>query len=267
MRLFHDPYHGFAGPANTASTSKRYRPRIHPGPSSRSRNIEPLWSHGGSTEEAVQPQPQRASLTTKQLIRLYQDLNDQYVALTERELPTPISLNGWSAHDLRAYFNSDGQTLPRHLLSPRSPGEARGRTMTQRPPMDAVTAAVKLQSIFRGWMVRGSEVSATLKKRRLELNGIVCAAVEATNKFEPWVFDLELESKKVAGVPVPLIEYEETLLRQQLKLDGLQSCGPAADIMRHWRKQASCQLQERLNQVDTCREVWRRVQAQAASVA
>jgi len=110
-------------------------------------------------------------------------------------------------------------------------------------------------------MVRRLNVSAALKRRKIELDGIVCAAVEATNRFEPWVFDLALESKKVAGVPVPLIEYEETLLRQQLKLDGLQSCGPTADIMRHWRRQANSRLQERLNEVDACREEWRRVEA------
>jgi len=256
--LFDNPY-GF-GRFQRPATSERYRRTTnkHAAPASRVGTTEQLQ------RESLRPRRQ-ASLTNIQKIRLYNDLNDQYVALTGRELPSPSSLEGWSARDIQAYFNSNGHTLPRHLLSPQSPRTPQpapvGRMTPRRPRIDPATAAVKIQSVLRGWMVRRLNVSAALKRRKIELDGIVCAAVEATNRFEPWVFDLALESKKVAGVPVPLIEYEETLLRQQLKLDGLQSCGPTADIMRHWRRQANSRLQERLNEVDACREEWRRVEA------
>lgn len=120
-------------------------------------------------------------------------------------------------------------------------------------------------------MVRRCKVSSALKRRKLELGEIVTSAAKATDQFEPWVFDLcnkaVVQSKKVGGVPVPLIEYEETLLREQLKLDGMSSSGPGADIMRHWRKQANHKLQERLDEVDACRDEWRRVEQAAATVA
>ena len=110
-------------------------------------------------------------------------------------------------------------------------------------------AALKIQATVRGWIVKRQHNCIGLKARKAELDLVLTKAAEESTKFEPWVFDHSLEAKKVNGVPVPLIEYEEKLLRHQLKLDGMQSSGPAAGVMRHWRKKANCALQARLDLV------------------
>merc|ERR1712178_530017 len=112
--------------------------------------------------------------------------------------------------------------------------------------------------------VRRQDIPSSLKLRRAELDAVLAAAAEHTAKFEPWVFEKDLEAKHVNGVPVPLIEYEESLLRQQLKLDGMQSCGLGADVVRHWRRKANSALQARLDLVDSCRAEWQDIAATAA---
>jgi len=150
----------------------------------------------------------------------------------------------------------------------KDPHAVARRMMTARRQARAMApeaAALKIQATVRGWIVKRQHTCIALKARKAELDLVLTEAAEETTKFEPWVFDHSLEAKKVNGVPVPLIEYEEKLLRHQLKLDGMQSSGPAAGVMRHWRKKANCALQARLDLVDTCREGWQ--QMKAAEVA
>jgi hypothetical protein len=141
--------------------------------------------------------------------------------------------------------------------------EVRGKEELSMTPN---TAAVKLQSLYRGVRLRRENVCEALRERRAELEEVLSSADAETERFEPWVFDEKLEAKQLQGVPVPLIEYEEKLLRLQLKLDGLQSSGPASDIMRQWRRQVNTKLQQRLQRLDVCREGWR-VKHAAAAVA
>jgi len=297
--FFQNPYHasGFTTPryAHTAKPSTRKQRNTNKLPPQWQRNMNLLKSMGASTEEATEAlrdnqgnfdralrqinasrarartssTPRRRHRTgngmtttgatqSLQLRRLFDELNDQYSDHTGQELASPTSFQGWTRDDVYRYVQSDGSELPPHL-----------RPAKQQLAPEA--AAVKLQAVYRGWVVRRSGIPSALKKRKLELSQIAGLAAEATKKFEPWVFDLSsqtmLESKQVAGVPVPLIEYEEMLLREQLKLDGMMSCGLAADVMRSWRKKANCQLQDKLNQIDACREEWRQSHREAASVA
>jgi hypothetical protein len=129
------------------------------------------------------------------------------------------------------------------------------------------TAVVKLQSVWRGHALRSTGVSQRLKKRRTELDAVWSAAEAEAVRFEPWVFEEGLEAKQLNGIPVPLIEYEEKLLQQQLKLDGMQSSGAGSDVMRHWRRAVNSKLQAKLNRVDACREEWQRAGQIAAATA
>eukprot|EP00656_Telonema_subtile_P037372 TRINITY_DN4157_c0_g1_i1.p1 TRINITY_DN4157_c0_g1~~TRINITY_DN4157_c0_g1_i1.p1 ORF type:complete len:238 (+),score=40.31 TRINITY_DN4157_c0_g1_i1:203-916(+) len=137
----------------------------------------------------------------------------------------------------------------------------------QPTPPSSSTAAVKIQSAFRGHCVRAQAVLESLKTRRGELEDVLCAVGEETEKFEPWVFDPSLESKQLRGVPVPLLEYEEKILQQQLRLDGMQSSGPAASVMRQLRKHVNSRLSDKLREVDACREEWSRAHQMTAAVA
>jgi hypothetical protein len=119
-------------------------------------------------------------------------------------------------------------------------------------------AAVKVQATMRGWNARKQGTYVALRKRRQEVDAVLSAVDKETHVFEPWVFEPTLYTKKLDGVPVPLLEYEEKLLRQQLKLDDMQSSGPAAGVMRAWRKKATATIQARLDLIDKCREKWQK---------
>ena len=121
------------------------------------------------------------------------------------------------------------------------------------PALSETEAATKLQSLMRGRWVRSQAPLRSLKQRRVKVDGVLAAAARETEKFEPWVLDLEIDSPRVNGVPVPLLEYEEQLLRLQLQLDGMESVGVAADVLRHLRRKGTRAVQAPLTRVDTCR--------------
>merc|ERR1711865_214237 len=115
-------------------------------------------------------------------------------------------------------------------------------------------AAIEVQAICRGWLVRKEQLKHLLRVRRSELDDALAQAAAETAKFEPWVFERTGEEKMLNGVPVCLLQYEEQLLRIQLKLDAMQSAPPVAHTMRHWRKRANQTLQARLDLIDACRD-------------
>jgi len=284
MQLFNFPYHdvGYTRPSYGASGSTQYpSPRsystkrmnyrrqdlftntpAHRRPSTGfdSTPAETQRSSRSPTASSALPasvhktRRHRAKEGPTQLLQLFSDLNDQHCAHTGRLLPRPSNLTtGWSSDDIRHYFDTDGQAT--HPV-----------VQNAGAVLSAVSAAVKLQAAWRGWTLRKSKVLERLKKRKLELKDILIISEEQRKSFEPWVFEMGLTGKKISGVPVQLLEYEEMLLREQLKLDGMQSSGPAADVLRHLRRQTNRELQGQLNQIDACREQWKQLETRGTAV-
>ena len=184
------------------------------------------------------------------------------------EVRRPHTARGSATHKASRFADQGAPSYIPEVPVIKDPHAAARRMMAARRQARAMApeaAARKIQAALRGWIIKRQDICIALKARKAELDLVLTEAAEETTKFEPWVFDHSLEAKKVNGVPVPLLEYEEKLLRHQLKLDGMQSSGPAAAVMRHWRKKANCALQARLDLVDTCREGWQ--QMKAAEVA
>merc|ERR1712188_44066 len=284
MQLFNFPYQevGYTRPSYGASGSTQYpSPRGYPSKRTNHRRLDrfantPARPPPATRFDSAPAQTQRSSRspTTSsasptclhptyghrdregptQLLQLFSELNDQHCAHTGRLLPRPSNLTtAWTADDIRRYFNTEGQVTHSSIQN-------------AGPVLSSVSAAVKLQAAWRGWTLRKSKVLERLRKRKLELKDIMLNSEEQRKSFEPWVFEMGLTGKKISGVPVQLIEYEEMLLREQLKLDGMQSSGPAADALRHLRRKTNRELQVQLNQIDACREQWKQLQTKGTAI-
>ena len=151
--------------------------------------------------------------------------------------------------------NQDHHLLSSHPPVAHQPAGPNGPTKQARlAGCPQRLAAIKVQAICRGWLVRKEQLKHLLRVRRSELDEALAQAAAETAKFEPWVFERTGEEKMLNGVPVCLLQYEEQLLRIQLKLDAMQSAPPVAHILRPWRKRANQTLQARLDLIDACRD-------------
>lgn len=131
--------------------------------------------------------------------------------------------------------------------------------VVQRKHPQPETAAKKLQALFRGHAAR-RDTMAILRCSTVAESVQQEASVEEA-KWEPWVLTQEWrECKMLHGIPVDLITYEEHLLRLQMKLDNIQAGGVSEDarqIVRSLRREAVCQIQQRLDRIDACKQWWK----------
>jgi len=97
-------------------------------------------------------------------------------------------------------------------------------------------AAIAIQAVWRRMHARAGIVH--LRKGYSVFQVVKNEMQKLESEMGPTVFDLELSRacKLVAGIPTDLIQFEELLLKLQLKLDCIESLGPYATTIRFWRK-------------------------------